>query len=293
MLVDTHCHVHFNAYKQDMDDVIKRTLEQGVLMITIGTQSTTSKNGLAVAEKFDGMWATVGLHPNHLCEQEFWDEDELPPDQQATPKIITRCETFDHGYYLELTKHPKCVAIGECGLDYYRLPENVDRDEVIAKQKMTVREHFDLATITNKPVVIHCRDAHDGQIAIVREYVEAGKLSRRGVVHCFTGTLDEAKRYIDLGFYISFTGVITFPPRKSDNAPDGLSPLQRVVRDLPLDRILVETDAPYLTPEPYRGKRNEPGYVKFTAQKIAELKSISFDEVANATTANAKRLFGI
>jgi len=293
MLIDTHCHVHFNAYKDDMDDVIKRTLEQGVLMVTVGTQTTTSKKGLETAERYDGVWATVGLHPNHLCEQEFFDENELPPEQSPTPKIKTRCEAFDHDYYLDLAKHPKCVAIGECGLEYYRLPENVDRDELIATQKKTVREHFDLATEADKPVVIHCRDAHDDQIAIIREYVEAGKSARRGVVHCFTGTLEEARRYLDLGFYISFTGVITFPPKKSQLSElvDGLTALQQVVRAVPLDRMLVETDAPYLTPDPHRGKRNEPGYVRFVAEKIAQIKNTTFEEVADTTTQNAKRLF--
>lgn len=288
MFIDTHCHVHFNAYKTDMDDVIKRTLAQGVQMITIGTQSTTAKRGLEVAERFDGVWATVGLHPNHLCEQEFFDEDELPPEQSPNAKIKTRCESFDPAYYLALAKHPKCVAIGECGLDYFRLPENVDRNEIIAKQKDTVRAHFEVATQAGKPVVIHCRDAHEDQSAIVQEFVEAGKLACRGVVHCFTGSIDEAKRYIDLGFYISFTGVITFPPRKTEGP---VSPLQQVVRDLPLDRILVETDSPYLTPVPYRGKRNEPSYVKFVAQKIAELKGIPVSDVEQSTAENAKRLF--
>lgn len=288
--VDTHCHVHFNAYRDDMDEVIRRTLSKGVFLITVGTQSTTSANGLAVAEKYEGVWATVGLHPNHLCEQEFFDDDELPPEESATPKIKTRCETFDHAYYFGLARHPKCVAIGECGLDYYRLPENVDRDEVIAKQKATVRAHFELAHEAGLPVVIHCRDAHADQLAIIREFVEADKLQRRGVVHCFTGTLDEARAYVELGFLISFTGVITFPPRKSEGP---ISPLQTVVRDLPLEHMMIETDAPYLTPVPHRGGRNEPWMVEFVAQKISELKRVSLEEVARVTTENAKRLFAL
>lgn len=289
-LVDTHCHVHFNAYRDDMDEVIERTLSKGVFMITVGTQSTTSANGLAVAERHDGMWATVGLHPNHLCEQEFFDDDELPPEESATPKIKTRCETFDHAYYLGLARHPKCVAIGECGLDYYRLPENVDRDDVIAKQKATVRAHFELAHEAGLPVVIHCRDAHADQQAIIREFVDAGKLQRRGVVHCFTGTLEEAQAYVELGFLISFTGVITFPPRKTEGP---ISPLQKVVRELPLEHMMIETDAPYLTPVPHRGTRNEPWMVEFVAQKISELKRVSLDEVTRVTTENAKRLFAL
>jgi len=307
--IDTHCHVHFNAYRDDMDEVIERTLSKGVFLITVGTQSSTSANGLAAAERYDGMYATVRLHPNHLCEQEFFDEQELEfkatlvasgLDGTKVPvnRIKTRCETFDHAYYLGLARHPKCVAVGECGLDYYRLPENVDRDEVVAKQKATVRAHFELAHEAGLPVVIHCRDgstplttgAHADQLAIIREFVDAGKLQRRGVVHCFTGTLEEAKAYVELGFLISFTGVITFPPRKSEGP---ISPLQKVVRDLPLEHVMIETDAPYLTPVPHRGERNEPWMVEFVAEKISELKRVSVEEVARVTGENAKRLFGI
>jgi TatD DNase family protein len=289
-MIDPHCHVQFNAYKKDMHDVIQRTLEKGVFMITVGTQKDTSKNGLEVAEKYDGLWASIGLHPNHTCEQEFWDDDELPPEKQATPKIKTRCESFDMDYYKELAKHPKCVAIGECGLDYYRIPENIDRDQVIQNQKDAVRAQFDLASEANLPVIIHSREAFEDQFAIVKEYVDAGKLQKRGVLHCFTGTREQAEQYIDIGFMISFTGIITFPPRKNEG---DISPIQQVVKDLPLESIMVETDAPYLSPEPYRGKRNEPWHVKFVAQKIADLKGISLEEVDRVTTENAKSFFNI
>lgn len=300
-MIDTHCHVHFNAYKEDMDDVVRRTLEKGVRMITVGTQATTSANGLRLAERHEGVWASVGLHPNHLCEQEFYDEQEgdaVPGESHPTPGVLgtpgvrikTRCETFDHATYLELARHPKCVAIGECGLDYYRLPEHLDRVELIAQQKVSVRQQFDLAHEVGLPVIIHCRDAHADQQAIIREYAEAGKLQRRGVIHCFTGTLEEAKAYVELGFLISFTGVITFPPRKSEGP---ISPLQTVVRDLPIEHMMIETDAPYLTPVPHRGERNEPWMVTFVAEKISELKKVSLEEVSHVTTENAKRLFGI
>ena len=235
-----------------------------------------------MAERYDGVWATVGLHPNHLTAQEFWDDDELPPERQATPKIKTRAERFDHALYLALAKHPKCVAIGECGLDYYRLPPSSDVAEVKKIQEEAVRQQFDLADEVGKPVVIHCRDAHTDQQRIIQEYLSAGKLKRRGVIHCFTGTLEEAEAYMKLGFLLSFTGVITFPSASS---------LQLVVKALPLDFMMVETDAPYLTPVPYRGKRNEPGYVRFVAEKIAQLKGVSFDEISAKTTQNADRLF--
>jgi TatD DNase family protein len=293
MLYDTHCHVHFNAYKNDMDDVIKRTLQKGVFMITIGTQKDTSRSGLEIASRYDGLWASVGLHPNHLTRQAFWDDEELPPEEQATDLIRTRAETFDPVYYRELARHPKCVAIGECGFDYYRIPNDVDVEEIKRVQEAAVRGQFDTASETDLPVIVHCRDAHEMQTRVIREYVDAGKLARRGVVHCFTGTFEEARVYIDLGFYISFTGVITFPPRKGEADEEGLSPLHRIIRALPLEKILVETDAPYLTPIPFRGKRNEPWYVQFVAEKVAELKQVSVEEVAEQTTANAKKLFRI
>ncbi len=281
-LIDSHCHVHFNAYKDDMDEVIRRTLDKGVFMITVGTQQDTSKKGLEVAERYEGMWAAVGLHPNHTVEQTFWDDDELPPEKQATPKIKTRSELFDTEYYRELTKHPKCVAIGETGLDYYRIPEGVSREEVIAKQEATVRAHFDLATEVALPVIIHCRDAYGPQADMIEEYVQAGKLSRRGVIHCFTGTEAEARRFIDQGFSISFSGIVTFAKE-----------LQTVAKALPLDKILVETDAPYLSPVPERGKRNEPWKVEYVAAKIAELHGVSVDEVAERTLKNTKAIFKI
>lgn len=289
MLIDTHCHVHFRAYKDDMDEVVQRALASGVQMITVGTQKDTSAHGLSFAERYDGVWASIGLHPNHLCEQEFVDENELDPDTVGAT-IKTRCEQFDMAYYRLLVTHPKCVAIGECGLDYYRLPENVDRAEVLKKQEETVRAHFDLATEAQKPVIIHCRDAHADQIRLIREYVGQGKLARRGVVHCFTGTLEEARGYISLGFKIGIGGILTFPARKGE---DAVTPLQRVVQDIPLEHIVVETDAPYLTPLPHRGQRNDPAYVRFVAEKIAALRGISVEEVERVTTHTAKTLFEI
>ena len=280
-MIDTHCHVHFRAYKEDMDEVIRRSLDKGVRMITVGTQSTTSKNGIEVAEKYDGVYTTIGLHPNHTCEQQFTDDLE---------EIKTRCEHFDSDYYRGLAKHPKVVAIGECGLDYYRIPENLKRDEVIETQKVELRKQLDLADELNLPVVIHCRDAHADQTAMLREFIDAGKLKRRGVVHCFSGSIDEARAYHAIGFLTSFTGIITFPARKTEGL---LSPIQQVVRDCPLEMMMLETDAPYLTPEPHRGKRNEPWYVQFVAAKVASLKNISVEEVDRVTTQNAEKLFGL
>jgi len=291
ILIDTHCHAHFRSYRDDMDEVIRRSLSKGVGMITVGTTFETSQKGLEVAERYDGLWATVGMHPNHLCPQDFIDDEELDPALQQT--IHTKGHDFDPADFLPLARHPKCVAIGECGLDYFQIPASEDREAVIEKQKETTRQHFDLASEVGLPVAIHSRDAQKDQLALIKEFLAAGKLVRRGVIHCFTGTLEEALEYLETGFLISFTGIITFAPRKKDPLINGLSPLQEVVRQIPLESIMAETDAPYLSPEPYRGKRNEPWHVEFVAKKIAEIKGISFEEVCEVTTKNAEKLFGI
>jgi TatD DNase family protein len=280
--IDSHCHIHFNAYRQDMAEVIARTQKGNVAMITVGTQRDTSKNGVDLASRTEGLWATVGLHPNHLFPV-YIDEDEAP--------FMTREESFDYAHYYELAQHPKVVAIGECGLDWYRIPENRSLEEVKAKQREVFRQHLDLCEEVTKPVMIHCRDAHQECADILEEYVKAGKLQRRGVIHCFTGTIAEAQRYHSLGFFTSLTGVITFPPKKSSGESD--TALQRVVRALPLKWILIETDAPYLTPVPHRGKRNEPLFVLDVARSIAVLQGRTVDEVLEVTRANARRLFGI
>jgi TatD DNase family protein len=290
-LIDTHCHVHFNAYKQDMDEVIKRCLAKEAFMITIGTQKDTSRRGLEVAEKYEGLWATVGIHPNHLCEQTFVDDQELEPEDQQV--IKTRCEVFDHEYYLNLAQHPKCVAIGECGLDYYHVPDHLDREEVIKTQEETCRQHFALASEVGLPVILHTRDAHEKQLVLIDEFLAQNKLQRRGVTHCFTGTLEEAEGYIKRGFLVSFTGIVTFKARATDRDEEGLSTVQRVARAIPLEHMMIETDAPYLAPGEYRGKRCEPWMTIEVAKKIAELKGISVREVCEKTNKNAMRLFGI
>jgi len=284
-LIDTHCHVHFHAYKQDMDEVIKRSLAENVFMITVGTQSDTSRRAVEVAEKYDGVWAAIGLHPSHTSEQTFEDDDEMP-----TATIKTRSEEFDPAFYRELAKSKKVVAIGECGLDYYHLPENISLEEIKEKQKVALRGQLDLADELGLPLVIHSRAAHADQIAFLREYVEAGKLVRRGVAHCFTGTVEEAQDYLDLGFLISFTGIIAFPPRKSEGE---ISAVQKMAQQIPLEKVMIETDAPYLAPPPYRGKRNEPRYVIEVARKLAELHDRSLEEVVEITSNNAKKFFGI
>lgn len=280
--IDTHCHVHFEAYKEDMDEVVQRALDGGVQMITVGTQTTTSKNGIALAERYDGVWATIGLHPNHVHKQEFFDENELPEEERPTGKIKTRSEAFDEAYYRELVSHPKVVAVGELGLDYYRLPEGQDPNQLIEDQKREAKKQIAFASQFNKPVVVHCRDAHEDQFDLLKAEIDGGGLNRRGVIHCFTGTVEDAERYASIGFKTSITGIVTFSKE-----------LQAVVKEIPLEQLMIETDSPYLTPAPNRGKRNEPLYVKDVAKVIADLKGVSLEEVAARTTETAKALFQI
>lgn len=282
MLVDTHCHAHFRGYGEGREPVARRALEAGVRMITVGTNLATSREALAFAEAHEGTWATVGLHPNHAVSSPYHDKDE---QAEAPP---ADGERFDAEAFRALAAHPKCVAIGECGLDYYRLEG--DAADAKARQDAALRAQFDLATEAGKPVVIHCRDAHADLTALIAAYVGQGRMARRGVIHCFTGTLAEARAYAELGFLLSFSGIITFPPRKGEGP---LSALQLVVQALPLASILLETDAPYLAPVPFRGTQNEPALVRHVAEKVAQLKGATFEEVARETSRNAERAFGI
>lgn len=277
MLIDTHCHLQFRAFDKNRDEVIKRAQEAGVTMIIPGTKKSTSEGGIKIAEKYEKVWAAVGLHPFHLFKNEIEEEG-----------ITTSPEDFDAEMFRKFMAHPKVVAVGECGLDYYHLEKQADIRSVKQKQKEAFRAHLDLAEEFNLPVINHCRDAYDDQCAILKEYVRAGKLKRRGVMHCFIGTEVEAKMFLDLGFLISFTGIVTFPPRK-----DAAHDLVDVVRMVPLDKIMLDTDAPYLAPVPRRGEQNEPIFVKYIAEKIAEIKNVSFNEVAKQTTENARKLFAI
>jgi TatD DNase family protein len=278
-LIDAHAHVNFNAYKDDAEEVIARANEASIGMLVVGSQHSTSERAVKYAETHEHMWAVVGLHPTHLHEQHV-DEEEI--------EYRSRAETFDRATYEKLATSKKVVAIGECGLDWYRIPEGADLEQVKEAQKTAFRAQVELAIDLDLPVMIHCRDAHDDVAGILEAFIRQGKRPR-GNVHCFTGTWAEAERYLKIGFYISFTGIITFPPRKAE-IERGES-LHDVVKKVPIEKILVETDAPYLAPIPFRGKRNEPLYVRHVAEKIAELKGLDPDEVARQTLENTKKLF--
>lgn len=279
---DTHTHVHFAAFADDSREATQRALDDGVWMVTVGTQSTTSERAVAHANSFEhGVFASVGLHPNHL--------HAMPIDEHEGPSFISRAETFDSDLYRTLARDPKVVAFGETGFDLYRLPEGLDPAEVLATQEKVFRQHLDLCDELNKPVIIHCRDAHAHVSRVVGEYLAAGRLPARGILHCFTGTVAEALAHVANGFYISLSGIAAFPPRKNETE----NSLWPVARAVPADRLLIETDAPYLTPPPHRGQRNEPHYVMHVATAVAQARGVSTEELAAQTTANARAVFSL
>lgn len=267
LLIDTHAHVNFNAYKNDGDEVIKRTLKENIWLINIGAQYSTSQRAVEYAGKYnEGVYAAVGLHPSHIHK------DNLKQDKGAQEES-RELEEFDSEKYKKLLEHPKVVAMGEIGLEYN---DDVSQ-EAKGKQKEVLIEQLELAKQVDKPVMFHCRKAYDDLIELLTIQTQL-----KGVIHCFMGRWSQAEKLIDFGFYLSFNGLITYA-RDYD----------KVIEKLPLEKILLETDSPYLTPAPHRDKRNEPLYVKLVAEKIAEIKKIKFEEVAEQTTKNAQKLFGI
>ena len=301
-MFDTHCHVQFQGFKKDAEEIIKKCGEKGMKLNLVGTQKDTSRAGVEMAQKYPFTYASIGLHPVHLFSTHI-DEEES--------SFTSREEDFDYEYYKALGQKPKVVAVGECGLDLYRLPEGRTVEEVLEKQKKVFTLQYKLAQELNLAMVIHCREAHQQMIELLQSLCHPerseGSLSNslrdssalpqndknvvRGTVHCYTSNWHFAKQYLDLGLNLGFTGVITFPPRKTD--PQAQLDLLEVVKNSPLERIVIETDAPYLAPQAYRGTRCEPPMVEEVIKKIAELKNISFAEVEKATTENAKKLFGI
>jgi len=272
-LIDTHCHVHFNAYKKDMDEVIKRSLSENVFMITVGTQTDTSAKAVEVAEKYDGVWAAIGLHPCHTQEQTL-DPEEIGGEEA----VHTRSEEFDLDFYRELAKHPKVVAFGEMGLDYHHFVETDNVEELKNKQKEALLKVIQLANEVEKPLIIHCWDAYDDLLEILKN----NPVKKTGVVHSFVGGRKIAQKFIELEYKIGLNGIVTYTES-----------YDRLIRELSLEDILVETDAPYLSPPPHRGERNEPSHVIEVAKKIAALKNIPFETVVETTTDNAKRLFAL
>ncbi len=253
MLIDSHCHLDFESLSTDLDGVMARAEAAGVTgMVTISTRVDNFSTYAGLAERFPNVWCSVGTHP-HNADQEL------------------HIETED---LVRLSAHPRCVAIGEAGLDYFY--DNAPREA----QAIGLRRHIAAARITNLPLVIHSRAADEDMAAILEEESRAGAFPF--LLHCFTAGIDLAQTALKLGGYISFSGIITFK-----NALE----IQEVARIVPADRYLVETDAPYLAPIPHRGQSNEPSFVRHTAEKVAEIRGVSLEQVGRETTANFGRLF--
>ncbi len=279
---DSHCHVSFEAYKEDVDAVMARARVAGVGMLTVGTTAYTNEAAVRFANVHPDVWAAVGIHPCHVHAPDYHDDNELP-EGMTHQGVIDEEGRVNLDELRVLAQNPKVVAIGEFGLDYYRLKTDDDGSQrIMTDQQAVARAQLQLATELQKPVVIHCRDAHVDMTDLIKEEIAHGGLLRRGVIHCFTGTIDEAMKYVELGFMISFSGIITFGKNVAE-----------VVPHVPLESILIETDAPYLAPTPYRGKRNEPAYVVETAQKIADMFNLPLEKVAEQTVKNAERMFQI
>lgn len=277
-MFDTHCHIQFNAYKDDAEEVISRCFEKNMILNVVGSQRDTSSRAIKYAEKYDNIYATVGLHPVHLSATEV-DEEEA--------QFISREEKFDYEYYKKLAEHPKVIAIGECGLELFHIPKGMSKQDLLDQQIPVFLDQCNLALELNLPLVIHVRDAHKETIDVLKS------LDRKiqGVVHCYTGNWQDAQQYLDLGLHIGFTGIITFPPRK--NNPQQQNDLLEVVKKCEMSKILIETDSPYLAPNKYRGKRCEPWMVEEVAKKIAEIRGITTKEVIDLSENNGKKLFNI
>jgi TatD DNase family protein len=284
--IDAHTHVQFSGYDADRDAVIQRALDAGVRkMIVIGTQKDTSRAAVALAEKYpDNVRAAIGLHPVHTSRS-FHDAQELGGGD-AAQAFTSRGEVFDVDYYRALAQDSATVAIGECGLDYFHFNDDEPREAQIEKQKAALLAQIELAKEVKKPLMIHCRNAFADLIEFIRPH--AGDLAP-GVVHFFTGTPDDARALLEMGFSFTFGGVVTFPPRKGKTQGD----YDKVIKLIPIDRIMSETDAPYVAPAQFRGKRNEPAYVVHVVARLAELKGVSTEEMKAQIEENAKKIFKI
>jgi TatD DNase family protein len=254
MLFDTHVHLNDEQFSDDLDEVIQRAKEAGVeKMVVVGFDRPTIKKAIELVDQYDFLYASVGWHPVDAIDMT---EDDLQ-------------------WIEKLTAHPKVVALGEIGLDYHwdKSPKDV--------QKEVLRKQIRIAKKVNLPIIIHSREATQDIMEILKE---EGADEVGGIMHCFSGSVETARECIEMNFYISLGGPVTFKNAKKP---------KEVAAEIPLDKLLIETDCPYLAPHPYRGKRNEPALVKLVAQQIAELKEISYEEVARKTTENAQKLFGI
>jgi len=289
MLTDTHCHLQFNGYNNDRGEVINRCLTKDMFLNIVGTQKDTSKKAIELAKNNENFYASIGLHPVHLYPTQI-DEEES--------SFLSREEDFDYDYYKELASDKKVIGIGECGLDFFHLPKNLEFSKILEKQKQEFLKQVNLACELDLALVVHVRNSDDvslpnayDEIIKILTDVKKEKPNLRGVIHCYGGSWGQAEKILSLGFYIGFTGILTFPARKT-NLKSTENLIETVIK-IPLDSFLIETDSPYLAPQKYRGQRCEPFMVEEVAKKIAELRGISYEEIKEQAWQNAKKVFKI
>ncbi|MEE8390031.1 MAG: TatD family hydrolase [Anaerolineae bacterium] len=266
-LIDSHAHLDFRQFNDDRDAVIEQAREAGLIaIVNVGTNSSSSRAAVALAEQYDFIYATVGVHPHDA--------------KTVTAAVLDELRA--------LARHPKVVAVGEIGLDYYvGLGQSADHSPRPV-QRRAFADQLDLATELELPVVIHDREAHDDVMATLREWDHSPSVRETreglGVFHTYSAGSERLEKVLEMGFFVGLSGPVTFPKANA---------LRAVAAAVPLERLLVETDCPYLTPKPYRGRRNQPAYVRYVVEAVAQARGMSVETVAQATADNARRLFGI
>lgn len=267
MLVDSHAHLNFSDFDQDREAVYQRCRDQKMIVVNVGTNAQTSKEAVALAQSEPSFFASVGIHPAEVSD--LLDKADI---LASVFELVTA-----------LAQQEKVVAIGEVGLDYYRLTENIEAHQQAQREYFI--KHIELALSRQLPLIIHGRGQQASPYVVYDDILDCldPYASITGVAHCFGGDVELAKKYTDRGFFIGVTGIITFK--------NNVDALREVVRVIPLEKLLIETDCPYLAPEPYRGKRNESSYVRYVAEKIAEIKNIDVTTVVEQTAHNAQQLF--
>jgi TatD DNase family protein len=280
---DTHAHLNFSAYDKDREDVIKRTLAGDVWVINVGTQKDTSRTAVLIADEHErGVYATVGIHPIH-ANVSFWDSEEL---KGGGPGFTSRGESFDMDLYTRLAENKKVVAIGECGLDYFRLTLNEAEER--KRQKDVFEAQIALALKLDLPLMIHCRpstrslDAYADVHDMLKSYSRGSGGSLKIHMHFFAGDLDTARKFLDIGAHLSFTGVLTLT-----------TDYDEIASNVPLDRLMSETDCPYVAPKSHRGKRNEPLYVKDVISRLVEIRPETEAKIKKALVDNAFEFYRI
>ncbi len=268
MLIDTHCHLNFKAFKKDLPEVIDRATKADIAKIIIpGAKPDSSQKAVEIAQKYDSCFAAVGIHPHHTNEFVELGAKKVKGELQI------------------LGKNKKVVAIGEIGLDYYQYkdyPPITEDDKNLQKELLMLQ--MGIAQKAHLPIIFHCRNAHDDQLELINHYLKSTGRKITGVFHCFGGEQKHLEEVLKLGFYIGFDGNITYPENQT---------LKALVKSTPLERLLLETDSPFLTPQPFRGSRNEPAYITYIAKEVAEIHQINIGEVLEITSHNALNLFKI